>query len=562
MAFDNINLFGFEIKRKKKEEEPVPQESFTPPVTDDGAAVVTAGNAYGTYVDFDNTTKLDEGKLITKYRQIAQQPEAETAVDEIINEAIVGNEKEIVEIQLDDVEQKDKIKKRIKEEFDEILTLLDFDNHGYDIFRRWYIDGRLYYHIMIDEEKTDEGIKELRNIDPRKIKKVKEIEKKKDPATGAILHILKNEYYIYNEFGINRGPAIGQSGVIQGVKIAKDSITLNTSGIMDETNKHVLSYLHKAIKPANQLRMLEDSTVIYRLARAPERRIFYIDVGNLPKIKAEQYLTQIMTRYKNKLIYDATTGDIQEERRFMTMLEDYWLPRREGGRGTEISTLPGGENLGQIEDVQYFLKKVYKSLSVPLSRMESEAQFQIGRASEISRDEVKFSKFIQRLRKRFSHLFDDLLKKQLILKKVLTEPEWDEIKEDIIYNFIEDNLFTELKESEIMRERLTLLADVDQYVGKYYSVEWIRKNVLRQTDDDIKEIDKEIEAEEAAAEDDDEEEAPGPSGAEPKSMLMKMTPAEPEGGEEQGTPPPNLVKKPKDNEQKKLEKREKKADEK
>ena len=484
-----IELFGFTIGKKDEETKPN-VVSFAPPPNDDGTLAVAEGGVYGTTVDVNNTAK-NEAQLITRYREMAQQPECERAVDDIVNEAIVGTEYDApVSIVLDNVEEMDdQIKDRIREEFEGILGMVNFHNRAYDIFRNWYVDGRLYYHIMIDTKQPRAGIQELRFIDPRKIKKVR-VEKRdnQNQVSKEVFNKKYNEYFVYSAKGITAGN--------QGVKVAPDSIAYCHSGIMDQNNKMVLSYLHKAVKPLNQLRMLEDATVIYRLARAPERRIFYIDVGNLPKAKAEQYLRDMMVKHKNKLVYDANTGEVRDDRKFLTMLEDYWLPRREGGKGTEISTLPGGQNLGEIEDVQYFQRKLYQSLNVPMSRLEADNSFNLGRASEITRDELKFSKFIARLRYRFSELFHILLERQLLLKGIITKQEWNDIKGKIYYDFLEDNHFSELKNAEIMRERLNTLRDIDEYVGKYYSTEWVRKNVLMQTEDEIEEINGQIDQEE------------------------------------------------------------------
>lgn len=491
-----IELFGFQIGRKEDDLPPTVQ-SFAPPPNTDGALNVTEGGAFGTTVDLDGAAK-SEAALITRYREMSQQSECDKAVDDVCNEAIVFDETDgSVNVMLDNIKQPTTIKKRIREEFEEILDLLNFDNHGYDIFRNWYVDGRIYYHIMIDTKNPRDGIKELRYIDPRKIKKmrVERRDKNSNQAGNNQVSAKKfDEYFVYSARGVTAGN--------QGVKIATDSIAFTHSGLMDERNSMVLSHLNKAIKPMNQLRMLEDATVIYRLARAPERRIFYIDVGNLPKAKAEQYLRDMMVKHKNKLVYDANSGEVRDSRKHLTMLEDYWLPRREGSSGTEISTLPGGQNLGELDDVEYFRRKLYESLNVPVSRLESENQFNIGRASEINRDELKFSKFIARLRSRFAELFYILLEKQLLLKGVITKDEWSDIKKDLRFDFLEDNHFAELKASEILRERLSLVQDVDQFAGKYFSQDWIRKNVLMQSEEEIKEIDDQI-AQEDNGEDDD-----------------------------------------------------------
>jgi len=491
-----IELFGFQIGRKEDDLPPTVQ-SFAPPPNTDGALNVTEGGAFGTTVDLDGAAK-NEAALITRYREMSQQSECDKAIDDVCNEAIIFDETDgTVDVILDGVNQPTSIKKRIREEFNEVLDLLNFKNHGYDVFRNWYVDGRIYYHIMIDTKSPRDGIKELRYIDPRKIKKMRVEKKDKNTAQAGNNQVSAkhyDEYFVYSSRGVNAGN--------QGVKIAIDSIAFSHSGMMDERNSMVLSHLNKAIKPMNQLRMLEDATVIYRLARAPERRIFYIDVGNLPKAKAEQYLRDMMVKHKNKLVYDANSGEVRDSRKHLTMLEDYWLPRREGSSGTEISTLPGGQNLGEMDDVEYFRRKLYESLNVPVSRLESENQFNIGRASEINRDELKFSKFISRLRSRFAELFYILLEKQLLLKGVITKDEWADIKKGLRFDFLEDNHFAELKSSEILRERLSLVQDVDQFAGKYYSQDWIRKNVLMQSEQEIKEIDDQI-AQEDNGEDDD-----------------------------------------------------------
>lgn len=483
-----IELFGFQIGRKEEQKDSV--KTFVPPSNEDGSIAVTEGGAYGTTVDVDGQAK-NEATLITRYRDMAQQPECERAIDDVINEAVVGTGDETpVEIILDKLDGIDEsIKEKIRLEFDYIKDLLNFNNRAYDVFKNWYVDGRLYYHIMIDDKSPRKGIQELRYIDPRKIKKVR-VEKRNNNNAGGVNSVINkkyDEYFIYSSKGVSAGN--------QGLKISPDSIAYCHSGQLNTNNSMVIGHLHKAIKPLNQLRMLEDATVIYRLARAPERRIFYIDVGNLPKAKAEQYLRDMMIKHKNKLVYDANTGEVRDDRKFLTMLEDYWLPRREGGKGTEITTLPGGQNLGEIEDVMYFRKKLYESLNVPTSRLETDTQFNMGRASEITRDELKFQKFIDRLRWRFSELFHILLEKQLVLKGIITQREWQDIKGYIYYDFQKDNHFTELKTAEIMRERLSTLRELDEYVGKYYSVEWVRKNVLMQTEDEIEEIDKQIESE-------------------------------------------------------------------
>jgi len=485
-----VQLFGFNISKQGEEKEQQNVKSFVPPVQDDGAMEVASGGVYGTYVDLEGNSK-SEAELVTRYREMAMQPECDNALEDIVNEAIVINSQSPLNIVLDDIEEGKGLKDRIREEFYNVLKLLDFNNLAYDIFRQWYIDGRLYYHIMIDEKKPRDGIKELRKIDPRKIKKIREKVSELDKRTNMKIERGYQEYYIYHPKGIT-----SQSNQTA-IKISKDSICHITSGMIDPANKMVLGYLHKAIKPLNQLRTLEDATVIYRLSRAPERRIFYIDVGNLPKMKAEQYLADMMAKHKNKLVYDASSGEIRDDRKFMTMMEDFWLPRREGGRGTEITTLPGGQNLGEMDDVDYFRRKLYKSLNVPITRMESETQFNLGRTSEVTRDELKFTRFIERLRARFTHLFDNLLEIQLVLKGVINRKQWKELREDLYYDFPQDNYFTELKNAEVLTERLRLMGEVEQYVGKFYSLDWVRKNVLQMSEEEIRDMDKQIKKEES-----------------------------------------------------------------
>lgn len=501
-----MELFGFEIKRKDSDKkEP---ESFVVKTNDDGAIQIASGGSYGTYIDLDGAART-EAELISKYRELAQQPEIEYAVDDIVNEAISVEEDDVVTVNTDKLEgYSDAIRKQIRDEFSNIVNVLDLNNIAYEIFRRFYIDGRLCYHIVIDESNPQDGIKELRYVDPRKIRKVREVKKEKH-SSGVTLQKVKNEYYVYNDRGFNYAKntpgSAGADTSVQGLKIAEDSIVNVTSGLMNENNTLVLSYLHKAIRPMNQLRTMEDSVVIYRISRAPERRIFYIDVGNLPKAKAEQYLRDMMVKHKNRLVYDAKSGQVRDDRKHMTMLEDFWLPRREGGRGTEITTLPGGQNLGEMEDVNYFLQKLYKSLNVPISRLETGQGFSLGRSSEITRDELKFQKFIVRLRKRFSILFFKALEKQLILKNIISEEEWPEISNNLFFEFAMDNHFTEMKNSEIMLNRVELADRLQSYVGSYYSVEWIKKNVFMQTDEDIKMMQDEIADEGSDQQPDDEE---------------------------------------------------------
>jgi hypothetical protein len=494
-----MKLFGFEFKRN----EPVEAApSFAPKEADDGAVIVAAGGAYGTYIDLDGTVRT-EAELVTKYREMSLQPEIDTAVDEIVNESISVDEETMVSINLDDLEDlPERVKKAIRDEFVNVLKLLNFNNQGYEIYRRWYIDGRLYYHAIIDKDNPSEGVTELRYVDPRKIRKVREVSKKRavgsQDGSQALIPKIQNEYYIYNDKGFNYGnKVVGPSTT--GMKIAKDSIVHVTSGLTDTQGTMVLSYLHKAIKPLNQLRTLEDSLIIYRLARAPERRIWYIDVGNLPKMKAEQYVRDIMIKHKNRLIYDASTGEVRDDRKFMTMLEDYWLPRREGGRGTEVTTLPGGQTLGEMDDVLYFQKKLYQTLNVPVNRLNSDALFSIGRATEVTRDELKFYKFIVRLRGRFSVVFNQILEKQLVLKGIMSIEEWQQIANEVKYDFSRDNYFTELKDAEIMQNRANLMMTFEQggLIGKYYSHSWARRQILRQSDEDIEEQDEQINEEQA-----------------------------------------------------------------
>ena len=489
-ASNKFSLFGFTIARAKSEDEAGVQQSFSPPTNDDGALTITSAAYYGTYVDLDGTAK-NEVELISRYREMAMQPEIEAAIDDIVNEAICQDDDgKNIKIIMDELKQPEKIKNAIRAEFNTVLRMLNYKSLAHDIFRRYYVDGRMFYHIIIDREKPTEGIKELRYIDPRKLRKVREIKKRKDERTGVEVMDLVNEYYIFND-KVTTGSSSNFGPV--GVRITTDSIISVVSGLMDSRRAVVLSYLHKAIKPLNQLRMIEDATVIYRISRAPERRIFYIDVGNLPKLKAEQYLRDIMVKYKNKLVYDANTGEVRDDRKFLSMMEDFWLPRREGGKGTEITTLPGGQNLGELEDVKYFEKKLYKALNVPVSRLNPELNgFSLGRSGEITRDELKFAKFVDRMRNKFSDLFEQALRVQCVLKGICTAEEWSEMKEHIYYDFIKDNNFSELKEAELMTNRLQLLGSVDPYTGRYFSQSWIQRNVLRLSDDEIEMMDKEI----------------------------------------------------------------------
>ena len=480
-------LFGFRIERPKKGEGSVP--SFTSPTSDDGTIDQAGGGFFGQILDTDGRERTDLD-LIRRYRDIAQQAECDTAIEDIVNEGIVSNENDqAVQITLDRLPYPEKIKKAIRREFSEVLRLLHFEQKGHDIFRRWYVDGKMFFHKIIDTKNTKQGIIELRYIDPTKIKKVRTIEKDKHNNTSVDMVKGIEEFYIYNEKGL---ASAGSTGTNTGIKIAADSVAYCPSGLIDGNSGRVLSYLHKAIKPVNQLRMIEDALVIYRISRAPERRIFYIDVGNLPKVKAEQYLKDVMNRYRNKLVYDASTGEIRDDRNHMSMLEDFWLPRREGGRGTEITTLPGGSNLGEIDDIQYFQKKLYKSLNVPISRMDSEAGFSLGRASEITRDELKFTKFVQRVRKKFTPLFTDILKTQLLLKGIIAPEDWNMMQEHIQYDFLQDGHFAELKDAELLNDRIQTLDSIQSYIGTFFSKEHVLKKVLRMNDAEIAEMNDQI----------------------------------------------------------------------
>ena len=501
-------LFGFSIE----DSEPKSPSTVSPvaPNNEDGVDHYLTSGFFGSYVDIEGVYKT-EFDLIKRYREMALHPEVDSAIEDIVNEAIVSDTNDVpVQIELSNLNASDGIKTKIREEFKHILDLLDFNNKSHEIYRNWYIDGRLYYHKVIDFKKPQEGIQELRYMDAMKVKYVRQQKKPKNDGSVTVPSSLRDqnpmdytfpeieEYFVYNpKMSYPSGPLQTKGGGAQsgGIKIAKDAITYCTSGLVDRNKSITLSYLNKAIKSLNQIRMIEDSLVIYRLSRAPERRIFYIDVGNLPKVKAEQYLRDVMMRYRNKLVYDANTGEIRDDKKYMSMLEDFWLPRREGGRGTEISTLPGGQNLGEITDIEYFKKKLYRSLNVPPSRMDGEGGFNLGRSSEILRDELKFTKFVGRLRKRFSNMFNDMLKTQLILKNIITPEDWDKIQQHIQYDFLYDNHFSELKNSELMNERLTLVAAAEPYVGKYYSSDYIRREILRQTDEEIIEQDKLIEKE-------------------------------------------------------------------
>jgi hypothetical protein len=484
----DLTLFGYTLTKKKSEEK---KQSFIPPLNDDGATSINASGFFGTYLDIDTVAK-SENDLISRYRDVASYPDCDSAIEDIVNEAVAAADDEvIVKLDLEKVELSKNIKKQIEEEFDTVLKLMDFNSKSHDIFKRWYIDGRTYYHKIVDVGQPKQGIQELRYIDPRKIKKVRKVNKKKDIKTGVEFIESIEEFFVYNEKGL-MATVPSTATAAQGIKIAPDSITYCTSGLLDLDRNMVLSHLHKAIKIVNQLRMTEDALVIYRMSRAPERRIFYIDVGNLPTGKAEQYVKNIMDRYRNKTTYDATTGEMRDEKRTLNMLEDFWMPRREGGKGTEITTLQGGQNLGNIEDVEYFQNKLYQAMNVPASRMRPDNSLNFGRQSEITRDEIKFSKFISRIRKKFTELFDDLLKTQLLLKNIMSEEDWNKIKEDIYYEFTQDVYFAEAKNAEILRNRLDLLNAIQPHVGTYFSREYVYNNILHLDEEEIEQMQQEI----------------------------------------------------------------------
>ena len=492
-----VKIFGFEIKRTGKAGGDGINILPSPiaPSLDDGATYITAsGSRTGHYLDLDGDKAVDNYNLIQKYRAIAQYSEVDNAIENIVNEAIaLDYDNEIVSLYLDNLEDvSDNIKDQMREEFTNILNMMNFNNYAHDIFRRWYVDGRIVYNLVVDEKNTKAGIKDIRPIDAAKIRKVKEIDTKKDPATGASIVTKQSEYYIYDD-----KPDASVKSTTNAVRLSADSVVYVSSGLTDSSSSLVLSYLQKALKPVNQLRMMEDSLVIYRLARAPERRIFYIDVGNMAPGRAEGYIKDIMARYRNKLVYDSSTGDIRDDRKHMSLLEDFWLPRKEGGKGTEITTLPGGENLGQIDDIIYFKKRLYEALNVPLSRLESDNGFSLGRTSEITRDELKFQKFIDRLRRRFSKLFLEILETQLILKNIITQQDWNKWHSDITIDYAQDNYFSELKEAEIIAERINTLQQLEPYVGKYISHDYVMKNVLKMDEDEIDEMKKQIDIEAA-----------------------------------------------------------------
>ena len=537
-------LFGFSIEDSEKT--PPGVISPVPPNNQDGSEHYVSTGFFGSYVDIEGVYKT-ENDLIRRYRSMALYPETDSAIEDIVNEAIVSDTDDSpVEIELSNLNASDNIKKKVREEFKYILELLDFDKKAHEIFRNWYIDGRLYYNKVIDQKNPQDGIQELRYVDAAKMKYVRQVKKEgKDSIQAAQKQYAANEthgynfpeieeYFIYTP-GTGNTQYGGNPG--KGVRMTRDSVTYCTSGLVDRNKGTTLSWLHKAIKPLNQLMMIEDALVIYRLSRAPERRIFYIDVGNLPKVKAEQYLRDVMMRYRNKLVYDANTGEIRDDKKFMSMMEDFWLPRREGGRGTEITTLPGGQNLGEITDINYFQKKLYRALNVPESRLQGDTGFSMGRSSEILRDEIKFSKFVGRMRKRFSSMFNDMLKTQLLLKNIVTPEDWEYMADHIQYDFLYDNHFAELKEAELLTERLTLVATAEPYIGKYYSQEYVRRKILRQTDQEIIEMDEQIKKEiESGAIPDPtlvadmgmEPGAPAPSGGSPDPIQAPSSPKDPE----------------------------------
>jgi hypothetical protein len=547
-------LFGFSIEDN---ESLAPSAvSPVPPNNEDGVDHYMSSGFFGSYVDIEGVYRT-EFELIKRYREMSLHPEVDSAIEDIVNEAIVSDTNDTpVEIELSNLNASDGIKKKIRQEFKYILDLLDFDKKSHEIYRNWYIDGRIYYHKIIDLKNPHEGIQELRYIDAMKMRYIRQSKKKDNDRLNSVQRFQSDnpmdydfpeieEYFIYNPKGTQPTGNINATGASQGIKIAKDAITYCTSGLVDRNKGNTLSYLHKAIKSLNQLRMIEDSLVIYRLSRAPERRIFYIDVGNLPKVKAEQYLRDVMMRYRNKLVYDANTGEIRDDKKYMAMLEDFWLPRREGGRGTEITTLPGGQNLGEITDIEYFKKKLYRSLNVPPSRMDGEGGFNLGRSSEILRDELKFSKFVGRLRKRFSNMFNDMLKTQLILKNIITPEDWEIMSEHIQYDFLYDNHFAELKDAELLNERLGMVATAEPYVGKYFSQDYVRRKILRQTDVEILEQDELIkkEIESGLIPDPNAVVEPGMEGQQPDQMDLGQPVVEPDlEGESKSVEPPSIPK--------------------
>lgn len=478
-----MNVFGFEIRKKKQPE----RESGTvvSPTPDDGSTIVNSASYYGLVIDLEGVVK-NENDLIRRYRETAQYPDCDSAIEDIVNEAIVADsDKPPISIVLDDVKLSESIKNKVREEFDNILRLFKFEEKGHDLFRQWYVDGRMFFLIILNEDNIKEGIVEIRFIDPRKIRRIKNIKKEKNEKGIEVVKEVK-EYFLYNDKGITEQTT-------QGVELSVDSVIHSTSGLIDGNTNMVLSYLHKAIKPVNQLKMMEDALVIYRISRAPERRIFYIDVGTLPKLKAEQYVNEIMNKFRNKIVYDATTGEVKDNRQHLSMMEDFWMPRREGGKGTEITTLQGGANLNNIEDVNYFQQKLYQSLNVPIGRLQPQQGFSLGRTSEVSREEIKFAKFVERLRRKFSSIFRDALRVQLIAKGIIRPEEWDDFEYQMRFDYQRDNHFSELKNSEIINNRVMLLQNIDPFVGKYFSTTWVKQNVLMFTEEQIKEMEQEVE---------------------------------------------------------------------
>jgi len=509
-------FFGFEITRRRN------REPLTPvaPSRDDGSTVLTDVSAYyGVTLDLDNSIK-SENALIKRYREVAQYPDCDGAIEDITNEAVtIQDDAPSVRLVLDDLPVSEKIKERIHDEFSTVYDMLQFDFKGHDIFKTWYVDGRLYYHLIVDPKNPKDGIQELRYVDPQKIRKIKNIKKKKT-SSGVEVVESSEEFFIYNDKGISDSNT-------KGIKLSPDSVVFCPSGNVDQNTGMVLGHLQKAVKPVNQLKMIEDAVVIYRLSRAPERRIFYVDVGNLPKIKAEQYVNDIMNKYRNKVVYDATTGEVRDDRKHLSMMEDFWMPRREGGRGTEITTLPGGQNLGDIADIQYFQRKLYQSLNVPMSRLQGESGFTLGRASEITRDELKFNKFIKRVQRKFSQFMVDILRVQLISKGIMSDEDFHDMKVNIRVDFLEDNHFTELKNNELLQQRVGMLGQIEPYLGKFYSLQWARKNILMQSEEEIKEIDKQMDDEKAATEDDAE-------GGEVPDMDSMQSDDEPQDNDNEG----------------------------
>ena len=483
------HLFGFQITRAKEKGE---QASFVLPDPESGAT--TTAGFYSEFLDIEGQTK-SESDLIRRYRSTSEHPECDLAIEDIVNESInVEEYRQSVAINTDNLPYSAKIKRRISDEFSQVLKLLDFTNKAHDVFRSWYIDGRIYFHKIVDEEDTQQGIQELRYIDALKIKRIRNIEKAETKKKSPSLKVIE-DYYLYNEQGVTSANSGSSGPVGASIKITADAIAMCASGLFDPTKALVLSYLHKAIKPVNQLRMIEDAVVIYRISRAPERRIFYIDVGNLPKVKAESYLKDVMNRYRNKLVYNASTGEIKDDRQQMSMLEDFWLPRREGGRGTEIRTLPGGQNLGEIDDIVYFQKKLYRSLNIPVSRLESDSGFSLGRGAEITRDEVKFTKFVQKLRNKFNTLFNDILRTQLILKGVIAEDDWVNIRDNIAYNYLKDGHYAEMRDMDLLRDRMDMLNTMEPFIGQWFSKQYVQKQVFRMSDDEIETMQRQIEQE-------------------------------------------------------------------